>query len=244
MSVRVAVIDSGVHLAHPHIGRVAGGAAFGPSDASYADALGHGTAVMAAIQEKAPEAEYYALRVFHSALRTRVEHLIEALEWCLDNRIDIVNLSLGTANPDHAHRFETFLRKAGQLTLIAATGSLPGTLPGVIAVNLDPECSRDTYRYCAATGAFAASGFPRPVPGVPQEFNLQGISFAVANLTGFAAQASTHHLSCTSSPVGQPILAARRLLGGAGPDPQACAKSQIRGPEVVRQLLIQSAGLE
>lgn len=188
MSVRVAVIDSGVHLEHPHIGRVAGGAAFGPSGASFVDALGHGTAVMAAIQEKAPDAEYYALRVFHAALRTRVEYLLEALEWCVENRIDIVNLSLGTANPDHVPRFEALLRRAGSLAIVAAAGSLPGSLPGVIAVDLDPECDRNSYRYRAATGDFAASGYPRPVPGVPQEFNLQGISFAVANLTGFAAR--------------------------------------------------------
>ena len=29
-----------------------------------------------------------------------------------------------------------------------------------------------------------ASGYPRPIPGVPPERNLKGISFAVANVTG------------------------------------------------------------
>lgn len=186
--IRVAVIDSGVHVAHPHIFRIDGGASFGHNDrASYTDSLGHGTAVMAAIQEKAPDAEYYALRVFHSALRTRVEFLIEALEWCVTEQMDIVNLSLGTSNPDHAPRFESFLRKAPNLVLVAAAGSLPGSLDTVFAVDVDLTCSREEYRH--ANGVFSASGHPRPIPGVPQEFNLQGISFAVANLTGFAARA-------------------------------------------------------
>jgi hypothetical protein len=35
--------------------------------------------------------------------------------------------------------------------------------------------------------AFRASGFPRPIPGVPPERNLFGLSFAVANVTGFLA---------------------------------------------------------
>ena len=35
--------------------------------------------------------------------------------------------------------------------------------------------------------ALLASGFPRPIPGVPPERNLSGISFAVANVTGFLA---------------------------------------------------------
>jgi hypothetical protein len=32
-----------------------------------------------------------------------------------------------------------------------------------------------------------ASGFPRPIPGVPPENNLKGLSFAVANATGVIA---------------------------------------------------------
>jgi hypothetical protein len=32
-----------------------------------------------------------------------------------------------------------------------------------------------------------ASGYPRPIPGVPPERNLKGLSFAVANATGFLA---------------------------------------------------------
>ena len=186
--VRVAVIDSGVHVAHPHIGRVAGGAAFGAGvdRTSYVDTLGHGTAVMAAIQEKAPDAEYFALRVFHSALRTRVDYLIEALQWCVENRIDIANLSLGTANPDHAPRFQAILA-GSDFTIVAASGSLPGSLDGVLSVDLAPGCDRTEY--CYREGRFLAAGYPRPIPGVPPERNLQGISFAVANMSGFAAQA-------------------------------------------------------
>ena len=37
--------------------------------------------------------------------------------------------------------------------------------------------------------ALMASGYPRPIPGIPNERNLQGISFAVANMSGFAARA-------------------------------------------------------
>ena len=35
----------------------------------------------------------------------------------------------------------------------------------------------------------ATSGFARPIPGVPMEANLNGISFAVANASGFVARA-------------------------------------------------------
>ena len=68
---------------------------------------------------------------------------------------------------------------------------LPGSLPGVVSVQLDWNCPRDEYRVADVDGVtvFRASGFPRPIPGVPPERNLNGISFAVANMTGFVARA-------------------------------------------------------
>ena len=194
--VRVAVIDSGVHAAHPHIRGVAGGISFGgPDPADYTDRLGHGTAVMAAIQEKAPDAECWALRVFQTSLRTRIEHLVEALEWCLVHEMHVVNLSLGTANPDHRDRFQPLIARAVEQGLVLVSAAevegrpaLPGSLEGVIGVRLDPECPRDAYRK-DPNGGFLTSGLPRPIPGVAIERNLQGISFAVANMSGFVARA-------------------------------------------------------
>src|SRR5215831_9266029 len=100
--VQVAVIDSGVNLRHPHISGVEGGASvFGPEqieEGSFIDTLGHGTAVMAAIQEKAPEAEYLAIKLFQRSLRAGSPALIAAIEWALAQSVDVINLSLGTVN--------------------------------------------------------------------------------------------------------------------------------------------------
>ena len=176
--LRIAVIDSGVNPAHPHIARVDGG--FPNND--FLDRLGHGTAVMAAIQEKAPGAEYFAVRVFDRELRTNIDALIAAIQWCIDQKMDIVNLSLGTSK--HAEKFEPFVSR---VLLVSAAGMFPGDLPGVIRVAPDPNIARERYRVAGET--FYASGYPRPMPGVPPERNLSGASFAVANMTGFAARA-------------------------------------------------------
>jgi subtilisin family serine protease len=199
--VRVAVIDSGVHAAHPHIGGVAGGVTIGSADTdqrAYTDVIGHGTAVMAAIKEKAPDAEYFAVRVFYTSLRTTIDLLLRAIEWTFANRIDVVNLSLGTTNAAHHSRFLPVVAKAleGGPVLVSArdadgTPSLPGTLPGVIGVELDWDCPRDAY-FCktAPEGLIvSASGYPRSLPGVAPVRNLHGISFAVANATGFVVRA-------------------------------------------------------
>ncbi len=176
---RIAVIDSGVHAAHPHIARVDGGWPEG----DFVDRLGHGTAVMAAIQERAPDAEYFAVRIFERELRTNIDTLLAALQWSIDNRMDIINLSLGTSNAAHADRFRPFLSSA---FLVSPAGAFPGDLPGVIRVAPDADCPRDRYRL--EGDVFYASPYPRPMPGVPPEKNLHGVSFAVANMTGFVAR--------------------------------------------------------
>jgi subtilisin family serine protease len=206
--VRVAVIDSGVHAAHPHIGGVAGGVTIGPDidENGYTDVVGHGTAVMAAIKEKAPDAEYFAVRVFYSSLRTTVDLLLRGIEWSIANRIDVINLSLGTTNPAHRERFAPIIARALEKgpVLVSArdvdgTPALPGSMPGVIGVELDWDCPREAY-YCmpvADGAAITASGYPRSLPGVPRAKNLHGISFAVANATGFVVRAC-ETLECRS----------------------------------------------
>ena len=194
--IRVGVIDSGVHASHPHIGGVAGGVTISApeNDPGYTDIIGHGTAVMAAIKEKAPDAEYYAVRVFYSSLRTTIEVLLKGIEWCIENDMDVINLSLGTTNPAHRERFAPVIKRAVEQGIILVSAretegipALPGSLPGVIGVDLDWNIPRDTF-YCKG-GAVCASGYPRSLPGVSPARNLNGVSFAVANVTGFVVRA-------------------------------------------------------
>jgi hypothetical protein len=185
--MRIAVIDSGVNPRHPHITSLAGGVSIG-REGSVLDTLGHGTAVMAAIQEKAPDAEYFAVKLFHEELRATTDELLFALEWTIENKMDLVNLSLGTRNSGRAGDFEKLIPRGIQLVAARdVDGDLcyPGCLPGVVGVGLDWEIDRDAYQL--RDGVYYASGYPRPAPGMPRKRNLNGISFAVANITGLIA---------------------------------------------------------
>jgi len=186
IGMKIAIIDSGIHPGHPHVGEIAGAVGIGLAgeSADAIDRLGHGTAVAGAVREKAPDAELYAVKVFDRRLTANIGVILRALEWCREHRMDLVNLSLGTENP--AHR-ESFLRVLGDdLLVVSAAGALPGSLPGVIGVAADPDCPRDVFRY--HDGVFHASPYPRPIPGVPVDRNLQGTSFAVANMTGLVSR--------------------------------------------------------
>lgn len=198
--VRVAIVDSGVHSGHPHVGVVEGGVAFaadGTRAGDPVDRLGHGTAVTAAIREKAPEAELLPVKVFDRELRATADALVAAIEWAIAERVHLINLSLGTANPAHEARLLAAVSRAAAagIGVVAAAEQdgvrwLPGSLAPAIGVTLDWQCPREQVQVEVndAPGArrltVSASPYPRPIPGVPPERNLKGVSFAVANATG------------------------------------------------------------
>ena len=205
--LKIAVIDTGVHARHPHICAPTHPVVFDPEEIEHSceDVLGHGTAVTAAIQEKAPHADYYILKLFGNSLRTTKNRLIQAIEWTIEHRMDVVNLSLGSPNSDHRSALEPLIARAraADVLLVAAryserTPVLPGMLDGVISVDVDWNLPRDRYRVSNVSGSpiFYASGYPRPLPGVPVSRNLNGISFAVANMTGFVARICDERSEC------------------------------------------------
>jgi len=224
--VAVAVIDSGVNPDHPHVNSVAGGVRIdlvGDASADYVDRLGHGTAVFAAVQEKAPGADIFAVRVFEDRLRTSSRALVAAIDWAAERKMRVVNLSLGTLREEHAGPLGEALERlarAGGVVVAAAEADgqrwWPGSLPSAIGVVMDARCPRERVDVRETSSSedgrerdwvVAASPYPRPIPGVPVEANLNGISFAVANGTG---------------------VLARRVEGVSGP----------LTPEVCRELLL------
>lgn len=224
--IRIAVIDSGVHPRHPHIDarRLAGGVAItregAIEDASSAllDRLGHGTAVTAAIQERAPDAEVLTVRVFRDALRASPAALIAAITWSIAAGADIVNLSLGSTNAAHREAFAAVVARAcaAGVLIVAARSSggmacWPGALPDVLGVELDWSCPRGTYRTVARAPFVRASGHPRPIDGIAPARNLHGVSFAVAQVTGIAACAAER----AKAESGAPAATLRALLAGA-----------------------------
>lgn len=198
--VTVAVIDSGVHVEHPHIAGVVRGVAIesdGEIHTDYRDRLGHGTAVTAAILDKAPDVQIQMVKVFGRKLSTSTGVLVKAIDWAVERGARLINLSLGTVNSQSdLILWASVERAAEQGALIVSPLEyegqdwLPGSLEGVAAVSLDWECPRDQIRVAFNSdgeGGFLASGYPRPIPGVAPDSNLKGVSFAAANVTGILA---------------------------------------------------------
>ncbi len=104
--VKVAVIDTGIDVDHPDLfANIKGGYKEASKKKSYDN--GHGThvaGIIAAVDNDigvvgvAPEAELYAIKALDAYGDGYVSDIVEGIEWCIENDIDIINMSLGMAN--------------------------------------------------------------------------------------------------------------------------------------------------
>jgi hypothetical protein len=198
--LHVAIIDSGVNIPHPHLPAVADGIAFdveGGTSGDVVDRLGHGTAAAAAIHEKAPDAVLHVVKVFDRELATTVATLVRAIDWATERGCRVVNLSLGTPNAFRATELAPAVERAVERGAIVVSAYAledrrwyPGAMGGVVGVVMDPDQPREEVEVIEFEGreVLRAAPWPRPVPGLPRERNLNGISFAVANATGVLAR--------------------------------------------------------
>jgi subtilisin family serine protease len=198
--VRIGILDTGVCRTHPHVAKIVDGITITVDGemAGYEDTLGHGTAVAAVIHHLNPEADLVAVKIFDRKLATSLPVVIRAIDWCLEHDIQVINLSLGTLNPEHRGAFEEVVARAqaARVLIVSALemngkAALPGSLAGVVGVmEMDPSDGVD-YRAYHRDGklVYAAPPFPRDIPGVPREYNLKGVSFAVARVSARVASA-------------------------------------------------------
>ena len=187
------MIDSGVHASHPHVGSVKESVCLDPPDGDTVDRLGHGTAVAAAIRDIAPGSTLVVGKIFDRSLSTNASVLARGIDWAVYAQARIINLSLGTANPAHAGALGESVARAtaaGAIVVSARESGgvvwLPGSIEGVASVVADASLARDELEIDER--GFVGAPYPRPIPGVPRERNLSGVSFAVANVSGFLAR--------------------------------------------------------
>jgi subtilisin family serine protease len=179
--VRVAIVDSGVDNTHPMVdGRVRGWASFlrkadGTFDVDttpHDDSYGHGTACAGIIRQFAPDAELYSLKVLGSTLGGTSEALVEALRWAIEHQMDVVNLSLGSTNPQFIaplHRLVDEAYFQGMVLVTAANNQPSPSYPSLYATVISVACheGQDPYEIYYN---------PRP----PVEFGAPGVNVTVA----------------------------------------------------------------
>ena len=176
--VKIALVGSGVDGAHPDlVDRIAGGIslAAGQDEKSWAeDIVGRGThhaALIGGLDNGrgvvgvAPDAELHICRVLPGG---RFSDLIEALDYCIANEVDVIHLEVASEQAARlvAHKIEE-ARQAGIVCIAGAGDSagpveFPAALPAVLAVEAIGKLGTfppDSYHATQINGVPSPEGY-------------------------------------------------------------------------------------
>lgn len=131
--IKVGVIDTGVDFNHPDLqGIIGGGINLVYRHMLPLDDNGHGTHIcgtIAASGEKsgiigvAPQATLYAVKAFDHNGTSFVTDIIQGIDWCVRNRMHVINMSFGMKTSSSA--LETAVRNAYRagVVIVASSGN-------------------------------------------------------------------------------------------------------------------------
>jgi subtilisin family serine protease len=232
--VKVAVVDSGAAaLTHPDLSGIHEGVDLtndAQNDTQWRDdTIAHGShcsGIIAGarngggIRGFAPDAEIYEARIFPGG---RISSLLDAIDYCIDEGIDVVNMSLGTGGTSQIMLERLSQAKDLGVACIVAAGNtgggvqFPGTSPDVLTVaaigqeGAFPEASYHAQqRWTSGTSVqgyfsaqFSCHGAEVDVcgPGVAVVSSVpptgyaawDGTSMATPHVAGLAALVLAHH---------------------------------------------------
>src|SRR5882757_736164 len=230
--IKIALIDSGIAGSHGQLTRIGHGIAIGGGEGrSWSqDFMGHGTTCAgiigavpdgaSGIRGYAPEGDLHVCRLPPDA---RCSDLVAALDYCLENSIDLACLGFGCASGSAIVEQRIATAKRHGLGVIAAAGNSAGTVlfpacsahvMAVGAIGQTGSYPEDSPQAVQANAAVALAGglFVPPfscrgpeldlcAPGVaiigcqsPGGYAIcDGTSFAAAHVTALAALILAHH---------------------------------------------------
>lgn len=238
--VKVAVIDSGISQHEDLV--VAGGVSTVGYTTSYSDDQGHGTHVAGIIGARnnsfgvkgvAYETELYAVKAFDNKGEAFMSDLVEAVNWSIENDMDIINFSAGTQ--DSSRALLTVMNKAydSGLLIVAAAGNdgapdglddsvdFPARYASVIGVGaVDRNFTRATFSSTGPAVEVSAPGVGILSTYLNNQYAyLSGTSMATPYVTGELALLKQAYPHLTNEELRMVLIEHTRDLGRAGRDP-------------------------
>ena len=210
--IKIAIVDSGINKSHPDLNLYSGNSInFVDENMSIKDDFNHGTAVAGIISAQnndfgivgvANKSEIFDLKVLNNEGKGEVKDLINALEWCIENQIDIINISFGfQSSNEELHKV---IKKAYErnIVIVASAGNTyglgvdyPARYNEVISVN-----SINENNQLLNSSAYGKIDFVAPGLNILSTDNqgdysyFTGTSFSSAYVTGIIANLMSRNL--------------------------------------------------
>lgn len=204
--IKVGIIDTGIDRSHPDL-KDNIKEAYGVMDSKKTDDdNGHGTHVagtIAALDNNigvvgvAPKAEIFSVKAFDEKGRGQVSDIIDALNWCVEEQVHVINMSFGFNIKSRA--LERAIRAANKhnIIMVAAAGNsggndsvlYPAKYPQVIAVAASDENDKAAdFSSCGPEVNIIAPGVDIPSTYKGQGYKpLSGTSMACPHVAGACA---------------------------------------------------------
>ena len=190
--IRVAVVDTGVTFAHPHLALPPAGVhvervdgAIEVIDRPAPDRHGHGTCVAALVRWLAPDAAIFSVRVTSDRPTTDADRLAVGIREAVRGGATVAAVALGTRTTLRAaldDAVQEALRAGVVVVAVRPSDAvLPGACEGAIGVR-----RRDGVDVVRVEEGVGAEGLARPIPGHAR--NFEGESLAVARTAAALAR--------------------------------------------------------
>lgn len=202
-SVNIGIIDTGIDQ---HIDLdIAGGSSFVHYTESWLDDNGHGTNIAGIVGATengqgiigvAPQSNIYSLKALNSKGEGTLTEILNAIEWSIENKMDIINLSFGSNK--YSKTLQRMINKAYEenVLVVAASGNTygnkvlyPAAYENVIAVNaINNLMENSNFSSAGEEIEITAPGEKIESTGKNSSYYISnGTSYASSHVTGFLA---------------------------------------------------------
>ncbi|WP_373954946.1 S8 family serine peptidase (plasmid) [Exiguobacterium acetylicum] len=202
-NIKVAVIDSGIDTKYLDVDVVK---RFDHTKKEL-DSFGHGTAVANLINQNNHKVDYFDVNILDENGNTDVQTLIESLDWCIKNKVNLINMSFGLTENDTRLRNKINEVVKQNIIVVASSGNkigfqsdYPARYNNVISISA-VDFDHKLYKF-ASKGKidFVAPGVnvdTIQIKKLNKIKNLSGTSFATGYASGYISKFISNDFSIT-----------------------------------------------
>jgi len=211
--IKVAILDSGINKQHEDLINTVSKEynAIEPGK-TVEDDFGHGTVIAGVIAAQdndygivgiAPNVDLYSVKILDDKGAGSIEALNRGIQWCIDNKVQIINLSFGTSEDNT--QLQNSIKKAihANILVVAASGNKFGLEPDYPAKYEDVFSVTAVNKNYKVKPRYSATGkVDYSLPGISVlstskdggYAKYSGTSLASAHLTGILALILENHV--------------------------------------------------